>query len=113
MWPAYAVDGKGHHGGDGKYIAQVPVADFGVHLYLGGEARFVRPPFGGDPKDVYRLPMAPPTTTVVVTFNIQVNPLASLGRLTMISAPRGAPQKGNAFRDTFRFSHTPTPYLHE
>ena len=24
-------------------------------------------------------------TTVVVTFNIQVNPLASLGRLTMVS----------------------------
>ena len=36
--------------------------------------------------------MAPPTTTVVVTFNIQVNPLASLGRLTMVSGldPRGA-----------------------
>ena len=85
MWPAYAVDGKGHHDGDGKYIAQIPAADFGVHLYVGGEARFVRPPFGGDPKDVYRLPMTSPTTTVVVTFKIQVNPLASLGRLTMVS----------------------------
>ena len=39
MWPAYAVDGKGHHDGDGKYTAHFPVADFGVHLYLGAARR--------------------------------------------------------------------------
>ena len=54
MWPAYAVDGKGHDDGDGKYTAQILVAGIGVHFYLGGEARFVRPPFGGNPKDAYR-----------------------------------------------------------
>ena len=54
MWPAYAVDGNGHDDGDGKYTAQILVAGIGVHFYLGGEARFVRPPFGGNPKDAYR-----------------------------------------------------------
>ena len=48
MWPAYAVDGKGHDDGDGKYTAQILVAGIGVHFYLGGEARLVRTPFGGD-----------------------------------------------------------------
>ncbi len=37
MWPAYAVDGKGHDDSDGKYIAQILVAGIGVHFYLGGD----------------------------------------------------------------------------
>ena len=45
----YAVDGNScHDTADGNYIAQIHVADIGEHFYLGGEARFVRRPFGGD-----------------------------------------------------------------
>ena len=41
----YAVDGNScHDTADGNYIAQIHVADIGEHFYLGGEARFVRPP---------------------------------------------------------------------
>lgn len=39
MWPAYAVDGRGHHDGRYVYVCQIPVKDFGEHLFLGGEAR--------------------------------------------------------------------------
>ena len=83
MWPAYAVDGKGYHDGDGKYTCQIPVEDFGEHLFLGGEARMY---LCGGAEQVFRLPSAAPPARTVLTFRLQVEQrlVGGLGRLTMI-----------------------------
>ena len=83
LWLAYAVDGKGHHDGDGKYTCQVPVKDFGEHLFLGGEARMY---LCGGMSHVFRLPSVAPPPNAALTFQLQVEQRlgGGLGRLTMV-----------------------------
>ena len=82
MWPAYALDGKGHHDGNGKYILHVPVEDFGEHFYLGGE---VRVSLDGGEGTVFRLPSAPPAPRTPVVFRLTLDPwIGGLGYLTMV-----------------------------
>ena len=69
MWLAKALDGKGYHDGDGKYTCQIPVEDFGVHLFLGGEARMY---LCGGAEQVFRLPSAAPPARTARTFRLQV-----------------------------------------
>ena len=79
MWPAYAVDGKGHDDGDGKYTAQILVAGIGVHFYLGGEARFVRTPFGGDTRRMPTVSLGLLARTVSRVRSSAVLPVADIG----------------------------------
>ena len=78
---AYADDGKGHHDGDGKYTCQVPVKDFGEHLFLGGEARIEL-----GTQQVFRLPPVAPPASAALTFRLQVEQrvCGGMGRLALI-----------------------------
>jgi hypothetical protein len=81
LWLAYAVDGKGHHDGDGKYVCQIPVKDFGEHFFLGGEARIT---LGS--QQVFRLPSVAPPPAAGVTFRLQVEQrvFGGMGRLALV-----------------------------
>ena len=80
-WAAYAINGKGHHDGDGKYTCRIPVEDFGEQLFLAGEARIV---FGT--QQVFRLPSVAPPPNAALTFQLQVDQrvFGGMGRLTTI-----------------------------
>ena len=82
MWLAKAVDGKGYHDGDGKYVVEIPVEDFGEHFYLGGDARMQIA--GGDHEKVYRLPATQPPPGGGVRFGLDVSPMAALGRIALV-----------------------------
>lgn len=82
MWPAYAVDGKGHRGGSGKYVVKIPVEDFGKHFYLGGDVRMMFAAW--DQEKLYRLPATQPPSGACVSFELDASPLAGLGRLAMV-----------------------------
>lgn len=83
-WFAYALDGRGHHDGDGEYEVRIPVADFGGRLFLGGDAR-ITGVHGGDPTTIYRLPptVVPPPDGAIA-FRLIVHPRASRGRFIVV-----------------------------
>tara|TARA_B100002051_G_C16537434_1_gene535817 strand:+ start:443 stop:739 length:297 start_codon:yes stop_codon:yes gene_type:complete len=83
QWIAYADDGKGYHDGDGKYTVNVPVADFGEKLLLGGEARFTD--VTGGRSEIFKLPLEIQSSDSFIQFNIRIEPLASQGRYLVAS----------------------------
>ena len=86
VWAAYAIDGKGHHDGDGKYRVLIEVADFGDRLFLGGKARFTRlPPAGlAPPGQTFDLPAVAPANGIVVLGPILFADGTGLGRYAMV-----------------------------
>ena len=80
MWAALAADGIGHHDGDGEYVVQIPVEDFGELFFLGGEVRFEAN--GIDPRTIFPLPTVAPATTV--TFRFKVCPEGRTGRAILV-----------------------------
>ena len=57
-WAARALDGKGHHDGDGVYYVLIEVREFGDRFFPGGKARFQGlPPAGrAPPGQTFNLP---------------------------------------------------------
>jgi len=83
MWFAKATDGRGHYGGDGKYILPVPIQDFGAHCFLGGLARFNSIP--GGKAMTFKLPDTVQVLGTALVFNLQVHPHAAGGRMIAVS----------------------------
>jgi len=85
-WAAYAIDGKGHHDGDGKYRVLMKVAEFGDRFFLGGKARFSwLPPAGlAPPGQTFDLPAVVPANGIVVLGPIFFAVGAGLGRYCFV-----------------------------
>ena len=83
-WPAIAVDGRGHHDGDGEYRIHVHPQDFAGKYYVGGEARFTG--FIGAVRNmIFRLPTEAPSAQDRVRFSVPVHPGMATGRLVYVT----------------------------
>ena len=68
MWAARSLEGRGHYGR--KYRVVVPRADFGEHLYLGGQARFTA--IGGGDARIFNLPVAVTQVDLALSFDFEI-----------------------------------------
>lgn len=72
LWAAYSIEGRGHREGPfygRKYRVDIPLEDFGDHLYLGGMARFT----DGDGGDLYVFHL-PVQAKMALSFEFKINP---------------------------------------
>ena len=94
LWLARAIDGRGYHDGDGKYVVHIPIDDFGDNFFAGGEAKMVM--IGCDHDAIHRLPDEKPPSYVV--FHLQSVrgpvPMGAIGRVAMVSNLQVRPPSG-------------------
>lgn len=85
-WAAYAMDGKGHHGGDSTYEVCMQIRDFGERFFLGGKARFTcLPPAGCPlPDQTFDLPVRAPANGIVTLGPVLFAEGTGLGRFVMV-----------------------------
>ena len=85
-WPAIAVDGRGHHDGDGEYRIHIWPSEFGAKYYVGGEARFTGfRGLGATVNMIFRLPSEAPSSGDRIRFSVPANPGIAMGRLVYVT----------------------------
>lgn len=83
-WPAIALDGRGHHDGDGEYRIHVHPHDFAGKYFVGGEARFTGF-IGASRNMIFRLPTEAPSVMDRVRFSVPTHAGMATGRLVYVS----------------------------